>query len=435
VKLAPSLREPTTGGHPLAMLRRLGWGVSDQAVSSLGNFAMGILVVRSLGATGFGAFTLAYVTYSVVLNASRGLSSDPMLVRYSGAEPSAWRRATAAATGTALTVGVVAGLACVLVGLALPSELRGGFVALGVGLPGLMLQDSWRFAFFAGTRGAKSFVNDLVWTVLMITVLVVLLETGRISVVSAVLAFGGTASVAAALGLVQSRVRPRPGRAASWVVEHRSLGARYAAENVSVSLALQVRAFALGATTNLAAVGVVRAAELLMGPFLVILMGISIVTVPEASFVLRRAPTRLARFCLRLGLALAVGATIWGVTIFMLLPAGLGAALLGPTWVPARVLLPPVVIAVALSCLSTAASNGLRAMGASRRSLAAQLVASGLYVVGGVGGAIVGGALGTCWGVAIATSLSAVVWWAQLWRTLHVFLTSPAATAASATAR
>jgi len=251
---------------------------------------------------------------------------------------------------------------------------------------------------------------------------VALLETDSLGVVTSVLAFGGTATVAAAFGLLQSRVRPRPGQVRSWVVTHRTLGARYAAENVSVSMAFQIRAFALGAMAGLVAVGDVRAAELLMGPFLVVLMGISIVAVPEASRLLKTAPEHLVRFCLRLGLGLAIGAATWGVVVYVLLPHGLGEALLHSIWVAARALLPPVAIAVSLSCLSTAASAGLRAMGAARRSLSAQLVASGLYVAGGVGGAFLAGAPGTCWGVAVAASISGAVWWAQLRRTVRELL-------------
>jgi hypothetical protein len=43
-------------------LRRLSWGVADQVVSSLTNFAVSIYVVHTLGAVQFGAFSLAYVT-------------------------------------------------------------------------------------------------------------------------------------------------------------------------------------------------------------------------------------------------------------------------------------------------------------------------------------------------------------------------------------
>ena len=91
-------------------MRRLGWGVVDQAVSSLTNFAVSIYVVHQLGATQFGAFSLAYVTYGFALNASRGLSTDPLMVRFSGVRIKTWRLAVANCTGTALAVGIVTGL-------------------------------------------------------------------------------------------------------------------------------------------------------------------------------------------------------------------------------------------------------------------------------------------------------------------------------------
>ena len=74
---------------------RLSWGLADQAVSSLTNSAMSIYIARELGAVPFGAFSLAYVTYSFALNASRGLATDPLTVRFSGADLPVWRRAVA----------------------------------------------------------------------------------------------------------------------------------------------------------------------------------------------------------------------------------------------------------------------------------------------------------------------------------------------------
>jgi hypothetical protein len=72
-----------------------------------------------------------------------------------------------AATGTALAVGTVAGVLCIVAGLLLPGQVGPAFIALGVGLPGLALQDSWRFAFFACGRGSAAFLNDLFWTLLL----------------------------------------------------------------------------------------------------------------------------------------------------------------------------------------------------------------------------------------------------------------------------
>lgn len=398
---------------------RLGWGVADQAVSSLSNFALGLYVARTFGASEFGAFSLAYLTYSVVLNASRGLATDPLLVRHSGAERARWRQATAAATATALLVGLTIGSGCVLAGLFLPAPVGPVFIALGVGLAGLMLQDSWRFAFFAVGRGASALLNDLAWTVLLIGSLVVLNATGPNgsgggSAATCLLAFGGTASLAALLGAAQARVLPRPSQLPGWIREHRQLSLRYLVENVSITGATQLRAFVLGGVVSLVAVGQVRAAEILMGPFLVILMGVSQVAVPEASRVFHREGGRLARFCLVIGSTQAAAALAWGLTVLVVFPFGLGPLLLKELWAPASQLLPAVILNVVAGCFCAAAISGLRAMGVARRSLRAQLIAAALYLVGGLGGAVLAGAPGTVWGVAAATTAGALVWWYQL---------------------
>lgn len=411
-------------GRRFDVVGRLGWGVADQGVSSLSNFALGIVVARSLGSEGFGAFSLAYVTYAFVLSAARGLATDPLLVRFSGSPSATWRKAVGASTATATVAGVVAGVACILVGLLLPPEIRGGFIALGVALPGLMLQDSLRFAFFSAGTPAKALVNDLVWGALLVGTLVGLLLTDRASVTTCVLAFGGTAALAAGLGLLQCGILPRPRSGRAWVVDHKDLGGRYLLENVSIGGARQLRMFALGAFAGLAAVGDTRAAEILMGPFLVILMGASQVAVPEAAHVLARAPRRLGTFCLGLGAVLAAAAAAWGLAIWLLLPTGLGELLLGPMWVPASALLLPVVIGMFMGGFEIAAAAGVRALGAAPRSLTAQLTNAALYVVGGGLGAYLGGALGSCWGVAIATTIGMVVWWVQLRRAVTEYLTA-----------
>ena len=78
------------------MGRRLGWGVADQGVSSLTNFVVNLYVARTLGAEQYGAFGLAWVTYAFALNASRGLATDPLMVRFSYTdEPGAGRWPTA----------------------------------------------------------------------------------------------------------------------------------------------------------------------------------------------------------------------------------------------------------------------------------------------------------------------------------------------------
>ncbi|MGO4420928.1 hypothetical protein AB4Z54_19945, partial [Streptomyces sp. MCAF7] len=123
-----------------AMVGRLSWGLADQAASSLSNFAVGVYVARSLGPAAFGVFSLAWVTYGVVLNVSRGLATDPLVVRFSGVPDTSWRGAVARSSGTALGVGTALGAACLVVGLALGGSVGTAFAVLGVVLPALLLQ-------------------------------------------------------------------------------------------------------------------------------------------------------------------------------------------------------------------------------------------------------------------------------------------------------
>ncbi|MFM9630643.1 hypothetical protein ACKI10_23845 [Streptomyces galilaeus] len=399
------------GSARRALVGRLSWGLADQAASSMTNFAVGIYVARSLGVTAFGVFSLAWVTYGVVLSVSRGLATDPLVVRFSGVPDASWRGAVARSSGTALGVGVAIGVACLVAGLTVGGRVGPAFACLGVMLPGLLLQDAWRYSFFAAGTGRKAFVNDLVWGVALVPALVVAARQG--SVAAFVLAWGASATVAAGYGCLQSGIRPRMSGARGWLREQRDLSYRYLVENVGVSGASQLRAYGLGAIVGVGAVGAIRGAELLLGPFLAVLMGLSLVTVAEAARVLRRAPHRLARFCLVLGAGQAVAALLWGAAL-LLVPGRLGELVLGDVWDSASALIVPAALGVAGAGLGTGAAAGLRALGAARRSLRSQLFASACYVGGGLGGAAVAGTAGSAWGVAAATVCSSAVWWLHL---------------------
>ncbi|MFF7420314.1 hypothetical protein ACH4RA_25510 [Streptomyces smyrnaeus] len=407
----PRTPAPPAGSARRAIVGRLSWGLADQAASSLTNFAVGIYVARSLGLVAFGVFSLAWVTYGVVLSVSRGLATDPLMVRFSGVSDASWRGAAARSSGTALGVGAALGAACLAVGSALGGGVGTAFACLGVMLPGLLLQDAWRYAFFAAGTGRKAFVNDLVWGLALVPAMVVAARVG--SVAAFVLAWGASATVAAAYGCLQSGIRPRSSGTREWLREHRDLGYRYLVENVSNSGAGQLRAYGLGAIVGVSAVGVVRGAELLLGPFLAVLMGLSLVTVAEAARVLRRSPHRLGTFCLLLGGGQAAAALLWGAAL-LLVPDRAGELVLGGVWHSASELIVPATLGVAGAGLGTGAAAGLRALGAARRSLRSQLFASICYVGGGLGGAAVAGTIGSAWGVAAATVCGSAVWWLHL---------------------
>jgi O-antigen/teichoic acid export membrane protein len=393
--------------------------MADQAMGALTNFLLSIFIARTLGATQFGAFTVAFVTYGFVLNASRGLAVDPLLIRFSGTHLPTWRRAAAACTGTALLVGLVTGACALVTGSFFGGTTGRAFVALGLTLPGLMLQDSWRHSFFALGRGYHAFINDTVWAMVQIPLMAFLKISGHADVFWLVLAWGGAAAVGAAIGILQARVVPAPADAAKWLWRHRDLGPRYLAANTGPAAATTLRSYGLTFILGLAAVGYIQAANTLMGPFNIVLFGLSLVIVPEAVRLRRRSPRRLPLFCVAISAGLTLLSLVWGAVLLVALPRGLGHLMLGSLWRPTYPLVLPATLSVASFCAATGAGTGLAALGAARRNLRAVILNSALLLASGLAGAVIGGTLGTMWWYAAASWLGSLVIWWQLRQALQ----------------
>lgn len=388
--------------------------MADQAVSSLTNFAVNIYIARSLGADPYGAFSLVYVTYAFSLNASRGLATDPLLSRFSGVDTRTWRRAVSGCTATAIVTGIVTGAGVLVTALLLHGPARGAFAALGLTLPGLMLQDSWRYSFFASGRGHHALVNDVIWGATLIPSLVALKVTGHATVFWFVFAWGATAAVGALAGILQARVVPRLTQARAWLLGHRDLGPRYLLEGTANSGSTQLRNYVVGGMLGLAALGYVQGASTLMGPFMVVFFGMGLVTQPEAARVLRRSPRHFPVFCALLAGGLAVAGVLWVAFLLVALPLGLGHLMLGSMWRPTYPLVLPLGISIIGGCISAGAGAGLHALSASKRSLRAMFQSSVLFVVLGITGAIVDGAIGTMIGAAVSGLAGAGIFWWQL---------------------
>ena len=398
---------------------RLSWGLGDQGMSSLTNFLLSSIVARSLGTEQFGAFALAYVTYGFASNASRGVSIEPLLVRFSSASLPAWRRATAGSTGTALLSGLVMGACALAVAPAVGGTTGQAFLALGLTFPGLLLQDSWRFAFFALGRGYQAFVNDTIWAIVQIPALVALKLTGHANVFLFTLAWGGAATVAAVAGSVQGKVIPSLLSAAGWLVKHGDLGPRYLLENTGPNAADMTRSYSITSILGLVAVGSIQAANVLMGPFKIVLLGISLITIPEGARLLRRSPQRLPVYCAAISAVLVILSLAWGAVLLIALPHGLGRLALGNVWRQAYPLVLATSLAMTASCAGAGPIIGLHAMGASRRSMRAMLVTAGLVVFGVLFGAVTGGLMGTVTWTAIMAWVGTLVSWRELRQAFH----------------
>jgi O-antigen/teichoic acid export membrane protein len=387
--------------------------VADQAISSLTNFIVGVCVARSLGPAEFGAFSIAFATYLIALNASRGLATDALLVRYSGADTVRWRAGVAGSTGTAVAVGLGVGIASAVGGMVIGGSVGAALLALAVTLPGLLLQDSWRFSYFAAGKPSRAFANDLLWAVAFLVLFVAILALGRQDVFSLMLAWGLAGTVAALAAAGQSRLLPRIRLANDWLRRHRDLSSRYLGQNLTVIAGNQLKFYGVAALAGTAAVGSLRAAELLLGPVFIMILGVNLTAVPEAVRLLGRSPSRLRAFCRRIAVLGTSGALLWG-GVLLLLPDSLGQEVLGESWGPASRLLLPTTLAVAALGVQMGAWMGLRALAAASRSLRSEVVGSVTLLSGAIVGAAAGGALGAAWGGAGASVVNAVWWWLQL---------------------
>jgi hypothetical protein len=119
-------------------------------------------------------------------------------------------------------------------------------------------------------------------------------------------------------------------------------------------------------------------------------------------------------FCVFVSVGLALLAVAWGIVLLVALPRGLGQALLGSIWRPTYPLVLPITAATVGGCLSQGASVGLHALGVARRSMRAMIITSVLFFVLGIAGAFAFGTAGAVAGSALASWVSAVLFWLEL---------------------
>jgi hypothetical protein len=390
----------------------MSWGVADQALSSVTNFALGLAVARSVSAPEFGAFSLSLAAYLLALGASRGLNSEPFVVRFSGASEGLRRREASWATGAALAVGLAIGALSCACGLLVGGRTGAVFLALGLTLPGLLLQDAWRYCYVAAGRSRDAFLNDLAWALLMLPLFVLAISSDRGSAAKLLFLWGLSGSAAGLLAAAREQLWPRLGSAMRWLSEQRDLSVRYLGEFAAANGSLQVTMYVVALLAGISAAGSLRAGFLVLGPVMVLFQGIRLVVVPEGVRLLRRSSADLRRAIRLLAVVLASSALAWGGAI-LLLPNSAGHAILGRSWPGARALVVPLTLMLALSGAELAAVVALRSLAAARSSLKARVIEGSLTLLAGTAGAAIGGARATAWALVGAYALDVVVWWWQ----------------------
>ena len=401
-------------GAVASTFRGMGWTTLDQALSSFTNFGITVVAARELNRADFGAFGLAFSLALVVIGVVRSFVTEPLLARpdltYGTKRESTFGGIAAAVLG----LGAVASLMIATAGVVLGDVAGRALIALAVILPGLCLQDAWRFCFISERRPQIAVVNDGAWLAgLVVAVLTIALHEHASPVLMLVI-WGCSGTAAGVLGFLQARVTPKTRAGWAWLWSQRSVGALYCLEYVTGSAASQIALVGLGALAGLSALGAVRGAQTFFGPLVVLFGGLFLATVPLATR-MRADAGRLRRLILVISAGVACCALMWTV-VGLVLPSPFGRELFGDTWDTTRPLILPIGLSFIASGLAAGAIVGLRSLEAARASLQARLLTLPLLVGGPLAGGLAAKATGFALGLAGALLCSTLLYWFQFLR-------------------
>jgi O-antigen/teichoic acid export membrane protein len=420
---APAAPEPATpaAGRGLRRLAgRAGWNLADQVLSALTNVALTFVVARTVDDEDrFGAFSTALLIFYLLIGVERALVGQVMGIRHSDVPADRMRRIAADGLGTIATLGVVGGALTAMVGWFVGGLVGPPLIAVGVVMPGLLLQDTCRMIFFAQAMPKLAAVNDALWAVVQFSVIGLLIAAGLANPWSLVLAWGGAALLCVGLALLQLRVLPRPGASAAWCREHRDLVGYLLPETLLTSGGLQATTLVTGKIVGVRGVGSFGGAQRLLGPLGMVSAAVMTFAMPEIS----RRKTLSSRTRWRFAVALSVLMTLASllyVAALLLLPDSVGHMLFKASWTGIRSVLLPMGLfsTVASACLGPALV--IIAMGHARRTFWLTVLEAPLVLTMMPVGAVLGGAPGAAWGQFVAQAIQLPFWFWQLHRVLRL---------------
>ncbi|MFG2633826.1 hypothetical protein ACGFX8_07690 [Streptomyces sp. NPDC048362] len=392
--------------------------VLDQAASSLTNIAVLVIAARVSTAHGFATFSMVYLTFTVLLGLNMAYVGQAVVLT----------RGCATVTGAACRSAVsFTALAATAVGAllaavgAITAALTGGwagpggaFLALGLVLPLVLVQDGLRYAFSTLRRPGLALAADSLRLVCVVPAL--LAQSPHTAPGMLVAVWGLSAVPALLLGLRLLRPKVRGVRADLLPYVRRGhLGQRFVVEFAVGNASSQLAVLGLGLFAAPLAVGALRGATTLFGPLNVLFNSVNAFGPPLLGRLRGRRAT--ARAAAVLGLVLGVVGLAWGLVLYAL-PADVGHQLLGATWHSASALLPASGAQYAVMGLGTCALVTLRVL-SPRATLSVQVVFSLVSVALMLGGYLLSGsALGAAWGLAAGSALKAAAAWTRVAR-LH----------------
>ncbi|PWJ56078.1 Membrane protein involved in the export of O-antigen and teichoic acid [Quadrisphaera granulorum] len=413
----PLVVPPTRRQQVVKLLGRAGWTTGDQVLVSLTNMALSVLVVRSLSQEGWGAFSVAFAVYSLVIGGSRALINQPLVVRYTGEGDDRFFEAARASAGAGILLGAAAGIVTAAVGIFTTGASGPSLIVIGLLLPGLLLQDLWRLTFIAEGRPARAVSIDAIWAVTQLVVAGVIIATQNASATNFLLGWGLTALLSGVIGGRMFGGGPRLRSAMAWMAQQKDLTKYYLASFLSVLGANQATILLIAAIGSPIIVGELRGAQVVLGPLNLIGYALSAFAMPEVA----RRGLR-GRKALAVGLALSavmVAAQLAYGLVVLSIPDSWGELAFKQNWDGARGVLGASLVGLVAIGAGFGASTLLVALGFAKQTFWTNLVLGPALIVFGLVGLQMGGAYGAALGLSLAQCVVTPIQWIMVIRLMR----------------
>jgi O-antigen/teichoic acid export membrane protein len=295
----------------------------------------------------------------------------------------------------------------IVAAITVPSKVGHGLILFVPWLVPALVQDFWRSVLFRDRRGAAGALNDTLWFAGMAVTLplVLLVRTDWIVVAN----WGFGALVAAAAGLIQSRVTPAGARTSVrwWRMRAWKLGRWLAAETIVYTVASQVLVFIMAGILGTRPLGGLRAVGTLFGPLTLLAPAIALPGLPAISRVSAESAERAVRLAISIGV---LGVLLTGC--YLAVAAALSDQLLeevfGPSFTQFGALILPIGVGQILIAGTMGFALLLKAQARGKALLAARVVGSVSSLVLVLSLAATHGVTGAAWGIALAGGVSSL---------------------------
>lgn len=379
--------------------------ILDQGVNGVSNSLLVFSVAVSSSPHDFSGFALAYAALILASGAAQAMFTEPFITA----------RASDTSVGVplggaVLTGSTVAAFAALLSLLLSQGSILAMVLLVAAFMPMLVMQDVSRGLMFRERRGWQAFFADGLWLGLQGAAFLFMYLYGWATSLSLVLAWCIAGLVSAVFGCLTLRARPLPRKALSYLWNERAVSGRFASEYMLGQASNQLVVYVATAFAGLQAAGALRGAQSILGPLNVLVNAARIGALPLLVAAGSRTPRAVRANVLRVTAGLGAAVGLVGALI-LAIASYIGPKLLGETWESASPLVLPIYIQTVFLAAVSGALLGLRAHRAARASLRARVRTSLAYVAFGTVGAVVAGAPGVAWGLAIATALSVLDWW------------------------